>query len=283
MSLVMVVSEKRRRQCAKLVELSKAVVLEAFDMFSPGEIGLVWTGGKDSSLTLWCVRQVCAEKNIDLPKVLRIDRGDEFREIEEFTETYADKWNIPLQLCRNEDVLLAADHVLGSTVKIRDLDERNRKELERIGFKEAEFVFDPDSYAGHHLMKTVVLNQWLEENGIRALFEGRRWDEHPERFDDNYFDFFQNAYMVPEHTRVRPILHFTERDVWTSHAAFQIPYCPLYEQGYRSLGTRASTFKLTDTPAWKQDLDNTEERSGRWQDKEKSTDRLTWLHVGGRP
>ena len=46
------ISDKRKRQCAKLVELSKAVVREAFEKFKPEEIGVTWTGGKDSGLTL---------------------------------------------------------------------------------------------------------------------------------------------------------------------------------------------------------------------------------------
>ncbi len=44
------ISDKRKRQCAKLVELCKAVVREAFEKFKPDDIGITWTGGKDSGL-----------------------------------------------------------------------------------------------------------------------------------------------------------------------------------------------------------------------------------------
>jgi len=46
------ISEKRKRQCAKLTELSKAVVRQAFQKFDPAEVGTTWTGGKDSGLVL---------------------------------------------------------------------------------------------------------------------------------------------------------------------------------------------------------------------------------------
>ena len=66
------ISDKRKRQCAKLVELGKAVVREAFDKFKQNEIGITWTGGKDSGLTLWTIRQVCLEKGIPIPKTMII-------------------------------------------------------------------------------------------------------------------------------------------------------------------------------------------------------------------
>jgi hypothetical protein len=59
--------------------------------------------------------------------------------------------------------------------KVKELDERNRAELKRIGFDEEEFPFEAESYAGNHLMKTVVFNQFLERNGIQAIFQGLRW------------------------------------------------------------------------------------------------------------
>ncbi len=271
------VSEKRKRQCAKLVELSKAVIRQAFDKFKQEELGATWTGGKDSGLTLWCIRQVCLERGIPLPKTMIIGEGDEFTEIEAFVEEYTKKWKVPIEICRNEDVLKAAKYTLGATIKVKDLSERNQQELERIGFQEPEFPFEAESYTGNHLMKTVVFNEWLERNKIKAVFQGLRWDEHPARFEDEYFENVEGQFLVPEHTRIRPILHFTERDLWTTYAAFGIPHCVLYQQGYRSLGAKTTSLKNSDLPAWEQDLDNTDERSGRRQDKEKAMERLRQL------
>jgi phosphoadenosine phosphosulfate reductase len=271
------ISEKRKRQCAKLVELSKALVREAFEKFRPEETGITWTGGKDSGLALWIIRQVCQEKKIPLPRTMIIGEGDEFEEIEAFVQKYSNAWGVPLEWCRNEDVLKAAGHTLGSPVKVKDLDERNRAELDRIGFTEEEFPFEAESYTGNHLMKTVVFNQWVERHELKGIFQGLRWDEHPARFDDAYFEHKEAEYLIPEHTRIRPILHFTEKDLWDTYAAFGIPYCVLYEQGYRSLGARTTSAKEADTPAWKQDLENTEERAGRRQDKEEAMARLRML------
>jgi phosphoadenosine phosphosulfate reductase len=272
------ISEKRKRQCSKLVEISKGIIRQAFDRFEPGELGTTWTGGKDSGLTLWIIRQVCLEKGIPLPRTMIIGEGDEFEEIEQFVERIKTEWNIPLEFCRNEDVLKAANYTLNAFVKVEELNERNRAELKRIGFDEEEFPFEAESYAGNHLMKTVVFNQFLERNRMKGIFQGLRWDEHPARFSDDYFENKEGGYLAPEHTRIRPILHFTEKDLWDTYAAFKIPYCVLYERGYRSLGAKTtSLISVEGVPAWKQDLENTEERTGRRQDKEKAMERMRKL------
>lgn len=276
-SLQREISEKRKRQCAKLVEISKDIVRQAFDRVEQGELGITWTGGKDSTLTLWIIRQVCQEKGIPLPKSMIIGEGDEFEEIEEFVEKTKKEWNVPLEMCRNDDVLKAANHTLNAPVKVTDLNERNQAELRRIGFDREEFPFEAESYVGNHLMKTVVFNGFLERKNIKGIFQGLRWDEHPARFNDEYFEYKEADHLVPEHTRIRPILHFTEKDLWDTYAAFMIPHCALYERGYRSLGAKTTTVKNSDIPAWEQDLESTEERVGRRQDKEKTMDRLRKL------
>ncbi len=272
------ISEKRKRQCAKLVEISKDIVKQAFDRFKHEELGVTWTGGKDSGLTLWVIRQVCQERGVPIPKAMIIGEGDEFEEIEAFVERIKKEWNVPLDVCRNEDVLKAAHYTLKAPVKVKDLNDRNHAELKRIGFDDDEFPFEAESYVGNHLMKTVVFNEFLEQNRIKGIFQGLRWDEHPARFNDGYFEHKEGALLVPEHTRIRPILHFTEKDLWDTYAGFKISYCALYERGYRSLGAKTtSLISVEGVPAWEQDLENTEERAGRRQDKEKAMDKMRRL------
>lgn len=272
------ISEKRKRQCIKLVEISKGIIRQALNKFRNEELGITWTGGKDSTLTLWIIRQICEERGISIPKTMIIGEGDEFQEIEQFVERIKTEWNVPLEICRNEDILKAANYTLHTLVKVKDLNERNQAELKRIGFEEDEFIFEAESYVGNHLMKTVVLNEFLERYHIHGIFQGIRWDEHPARLNDDYFEYKEASYLVPEHTRIRPILHFTEKDLWDTYAAFKIPYCILYERGYRSLGAKTtSQISLEGVPAWEQDLENIEERAGRHQDKEKAMERMRKL------
>ena len=86
------------------------------------------------------------------------------------------------------------------------------------------------------------------------------------------------AHLIPEHVRIKPILHFTERSLWNTYSVYKLPYCVLYEQGYRSLGAKTtSAIAEPGVPAWEQDLEHTTERAGRRQDKEQMMSRLRKL------
>ena len=202
---------------------------------------------------------------------------DSFEEIDDILKSYSIKWAIELDWGRNDDVLAAAGHKLNSDVVVADLNERNQKEIQRIGFDLEVFPFEAESYVGNHLMKTVVLNTYLEENRVKAIFQGLRWDEQSARANDEYMEDVAAEDLIPPHTRYRPILHFSERDVWDATRYFGIPFCKLYYDGYRSLGAKSTSQKLSDESAWQQDLENTEERAGRRQDKEKTMARLRML------
>jgi len=271
------IDEKRVKELEGKIKKSREVYKEVFEKFDVKDIRLVWSGGKDSTLAVWICKKFCEENNIPLPKAFTIDEFDTFKEIDAFLRKYSEEWNIELDWGRNEDVLKAAGHKLDADVNIVDLNERNRAEIKKIGFDLNVFPFEAESYIGNHLMKTVVFNTYIEVNHVKAVMQGLRRDEHPARKDDAYFEDIEAVDLIPAHTRFRPILHFTERDLWDAILYFKIPYCELYEQGYRSLGAKTTSIKTTDTPAWEQDLENTEERAGRRQDKEKTMERLRKL------
>ncbi len=257
---------------------SKEIIREAFTRFPVEDMAITWTGGKDSGLVLWLIRQVCQEDGLQLPKVMTIDEFDTFDEIHTFMLEYAEKWGLQLDWRRNDDVIEAAGSVLNAKVFVKDLSDRNKAELERIDYELDAFPFEAESYVGNHLMKTVVYNMYLEETGATAVFQGLRRDEQAARIQDEYFEVKKAAHLIPEHVRIKPILHFTERLLWDTYESHGIPYCILYEQGYRSLGAKTtSAIGETDVPAYEQDLENTEERAGRRQDKEKMMERLRQL------
>ena len=265
----------KEKECAELVEKSKEVVREAFKKFTPDELAITWTGGKDSTLALWIIRQVCQEDGIKLPKVMTIDEFDVFQEIHDFMEKYTKEWNLDLEWCRNDDVIKASGSKLNAIVKVSDLNERNQAELKRISFEEETFPFEAESYVGNHLMKTVMFNTYIERHNVKGIFQGLRRDEQAARAQDEYFEEKEAAHLIPGHIRIKPILDFTERALWNTYQVYKIPYCILYEQGYRSLGAKStSTIAEPGVPAWEQDLEHTTERAGRRQDKERMMQRM---------
>ena len=270
-------SAERVKELEGKIAKSKEIYGQAFDRFDVKDIRLIWSGGKDSTLATWICRAYCQKKGIRMPKAFTIDEGDAFDEIDEFLKNFSGEWDIELDWGRNEDVLKAAGYKLDAEVKVPDLNERNQAEIKRIGFDLKAFPFEAESYVGNHLMKTVVFNTYIEDNDVKAVMQGLRWDEQPARKNDPYFEEAEAGELTPAHTRFRPILHFTERDLWDTTLAFGIPFCPLYRQGYRSLGAKTTSLKLAEEPAWEQDLENTVERAGRRQDKEATMERLRKL------
>jgi phosphoadenosine phosphosulfate reductase len=247
---------------------SKAIIREALKRFGQRMV-VAWTGGKDSTTMLWLYKQVCDEMKVPLPNCIFINEGDVFDEIYALVDKVKRAWNVNVIELKNSDVLNKASK-LGDPVRVSDLNARNRAELDLIGFRDAEFPFEPESFAGNHLMKTVPLKMFIEENDIAAISTAIRWDEQEARKAEVPFSDRQN----PAHVRVQPILHFKERDIWDTIQAHKLPFCTLYNIGYRSLGARCSTHKNSDVPAWLQDLENTPERVGRGQDKEKIMSQL---------
>jgi phosphoadenosine phosphosulfate reductase len=271
-------SPERKKEIDEKIQKSKEIIREAFQKFRPEETAVVWSGGKDSTTTTWLIRQVCIEDKIPLPKAAFIEEGDTFEETREFVERYAKEWGFELHILFNKDVYDAAGGRLNAEVLVSKLNERNQREIrEKLGLNIEKFPFETESYIGNHLMKTVPLNLFIETHKIKAIFQGIRWDEHPARRNDKYFEYVPEGHLQPAHTRIRPILHFRERDIWDTIFTYNIPFVSLYYKGYRSLGAKSTTIKLSDKPAWEQDLEHTPERAGRRQDKEQMMQRLREL------
>lgn len=254
------------------IERSKEIIRKTLKIYSIDEICIAWTGGKDSTTMLWLYREVCKELGNPLPRAMFIDEGDVFDEIIELVDRVKRKWDVDVAVVKNRDV---SDKLKEGNrlIRLADLNERNRQEIQKLGVTEDTFIFEPESYVGNHLMKTVVMNLFIDENGIKAISTAIRWDEQEARTEEEFF----SPRSHPDHIRVHPILHFKERDVWDIIHKYDIPFCSLYYHGYRSLGAKGSTTKMSDIPAWEQDLENTSERCGRDQQKEEIMSQLRSL------
>jgi len=254
------------------IEKSKSIIREGLQKFGRDNTALAMTGGKDSTTALWIAKNVCDEMDIKLPVCMFIDEGDVFDEIREFVDYIKNLWSLDIHFLKNMDVAAKAG-ALGDMVKVSGLNETNQAALREMNFTDPEFEFMPDSTVCNHLMKTLPMREFIIKNNINLMSIAIRWDEQDSRKNDDFFIQREN----PEHTRVHPILHLRERDIWISIFKYEIPYNKLYRLGYRSLGARCATGRASDIPAWMQDLENTPERVGRGREKEKMMDQLRAL------
>ena len=288
-------------------KIEKAIEVTKIGLEQYENPAVMWTGGKDSTLTLYFVKEVAERFDLEVPPVIFIDHFQHFDELHDFVDHWVDEWDLDIVYARNTDV---GDYVEengltpGDNIPISELSEHNQHHVRNIlEYDEDTFPFLLDTYVGNHLLKTVALNDALEEHDIDGILSGIRWDEQDARADETFFSPRHDPDIYPPHDRVQPILQFAEADVWEAFWHFvvpetveefpdegyvpqdyddlpngltheDIPVSPKYFEGFRSLGSEISTDKTESTPAWLQDLDNTTERAGRAQDKEDLMERL---------
>jgi phosphoadenosine phosphosulfate reductase len=288
-------------------KIEKAIEITKTGLEEYENPAVMWTGGKDSTLTLYFINQVAEKYGYEKPTAVFIDHYQHFDEIIDFVEDWANEWDIDLVFARNEDIGSYADeHDLdpGDDIPVSALSDHNKHHIRKIlECEEDTFPFLLDTYVGNHLLKTVALNDALEEYEIDGVISGIRWDEQDARADETFFSPRHDPDIYPPHDRIQPILQFDEADVWDVFWSYvvpdtvadfpddgyvpesvddipdgvsqeSIPISPKYFAGFRSLGSEVSTEKTKEVPAWKQDLKNTTERAGRAQDKEDLMERL---------
>lgn len=205
------------------------VVAEA----DPARVRVAWTGGKDSTAALFIWKALLDHGGAGPLRAINLDTGCKFSEVLAFRDDLAGRWGVDLHIARPE--VSTDDYPLAQDVVscCRDL-------------------------------KVLPLQQAIRAIRATHLITGIRRDEHPDR--EGRLPFEQRT--EPDHVMVNPILDWTEMDIWAFHARFNLPHCPLYDEGYRSLGCQPCTAKPGSGEG---------ERGGRNQSKESVMDSLTSL------
>jgi phosphoadenosine phosphosulfate reductase len=214
------------------VELTKAVLHQVLHEHGPRRTAVAWTAGKDSTVVLWLWRLVLLEGGHGQALAVNLDTGAEFPEVMALRDSLAEKWCLALH------------------VRIPEVDLSN-------------YSLAADKLECCRDLKIMPLQRALVQLDIRALLTGLRRDEHPERAGRDPLEVRRN----PDYVQVNPILDWTEMDVWAFTIEQGLPYCPLYDQGYRSLGCMPCT-RTVDA------LEQDGERRGRDQEKERRLEML---------
>ncbi len=259
--------EEKYLSLSAKIKIAEIVISDSIENFN--RPATVWSAGKDSTVVLHLVRNVFKSKNMNIPPAILIDHGQHYDETYDMVNKISKEWDFKVLYAKNQDFI---SKVQDNKVLIADLNEENRNELKKINFdfNNKYMEYSLDTFEGNHLLKTVPFNNIIRKYRFDALYTGVRWDENEARSIETFISPRSN----PEHFRVQPVILFTERDIWDYMFQYKLPIHPLYYQGYRSIDGKYDSKKIGDKPAWEQDLENTEERAGRAQDKEKMMERL---------
>lgn len=222
----------------ELISMTKEILQQTVEKFKKPVI--LWAGGKDSTTCLAIARDHFGGK-LPFP-VLFIDTTYKFTETYEYMEKYAKEWNLDFIKVTNREAL--------------------EKGINPWSVSHFEYCNE---------MKTKPLKKAIAEFGFDSVITSIRWDEHGIRGKEQYF----SVRTDPPHTRVHPILHWSEAEIWEYLKSRNVPHNPLYDKEehgglvYRSIGCWPFTKPVPKGTV--------EERAGRALDKERLMEDLRSL------
>ncbi|MCJ7841193.1 phosphoadenylyl-sulfate reductase [Lederbergia sp. NSJ-179] len=106
-----------------------------------------------------------------------------------------------------------------------------------------------------YMRKVLPLRETL--SNATAWISGLRREQSPSRKNTNFINKDETFQSI----KICPLIHWSWKDIWNYVKAHQLPYNPLHDQGYPSIGCWPCTLQG--------DME-TGSRSGRWANQEKT-------------
>ena len=164
-------------------------------------------------------------------RVFNLDTGYQFAETLELRDRIARRYGIEVEMVRANTSVAEYEAIHGGPVH----------------------AVDPDRCC--HDRKLVPLRRALE--GHDAWISGIRADQSTHRARANVVGWDAKFNVV----KVNPLLNWTKRDVWAFIVANDIPYNPLHDRGFPSIGCWPCTRVVGD---------GDDDRAGRWAGQAKT-------------
>ena len=172
----------------------------------------------------------------DLP-IFTVDTGYLFQESIDLRERFVDKYAIRL-------------NVLEGRV--------SKAEQERV---HGPRLWEKDSDACCAMRKVEPTERALE--GLDAWVAGLRRDQAKSRASIDILERYDHKDGAPL-VKVNPLANWTRNDTWKYLLDHEVPYNPLLDQGYRSIGCWPCTAAVGDATASSTGGEASAERAGRW-------------------
>lgn len=191
------------------------VVNEAFRRYEPREISISYNGGKDCLVLLIIILACLAQPPTTIPNKNKPSEPSEMPK-----KKPSDPMSSPTKF---QAVYIVSPHPFS---EIDDF----------VVASSAEYQLDVTRYELG--MKQGLAAYLAEHPNIKAIFVGtRRTDPHGERL--THFDPTDGGW--PDFMRVHPVIDWHYAEIWAFIRHLEIPYCPLYDRGYTSLGGTEDT------------------------------------------
>lgn len=167
------------------------------------------------------------------PPVLFVDTLWHFPETLELAEKLRTRYDLDLRVYKPEGLETESDFVA----------------------KHGEALWDRDLDLYQEITKVEPLRRALAETKARAWISGRRRDQGGERSDLPILE------LAGDRIKVNPLAAWTRKEIWERILSKGLPYNPLHDLGYPSIGDRPLTEPAGEGEG---------ERSGRWKGRGKT-------------
>lgn len=208
------------------IEIAKTVASFPLKQFQKTLV--LFSGSKESTLTMHILREVCKEQGKKLPDALFVDNFMHYDQTLEFVQKLSREWNFDLKTAGN-DVL--RDKKYGETVNVSELPQNQKDELSKIGFPGIQFLLSSDDDAANHLLNSFVVNQFVGAGKYEGVFVS----------DDYLMGKRARSFASPGGegwTRITPLLLLNDREILSYMQDNGIPKNPVYVKGNENIFNR---------------------------------------------
>lgn len=174
------------------------------------------------------ILQMLKELDLNIP-VLYIDTLHHFPESLAHAENSREHFGLDLRVYRCKDA-----------TNQEEFEEKHGKELWKL-----------ESEKYDRIVKVEPQKRALREMDVYAWINGRRRSQGGERSNLKIMEF-----DVDGRVKINPLANWTYEQTWDYIRDNKLPYNPLHDQGYKSIGDHMTTFPVGD---------DEDERAGRWQ------------------
>lgn len=266
------------------------IIREAYSQL--GNLCMLWSIGKDSTVLLWLARKAFFG-HVPIPLV-HIDTHYKIKEMIEYRDNFAKEWHLDMIYGENtralEEKMTYPEGKTGrieccKSLKSEALAKTLSGEWPRFRYNHQSGRYEQD--ANREPYTGVIVGVRADEEGSRSkerYFSPRDKNNDWEVGDQppEFWNQYKTDFAPGTHVRVHPLLDWTELDIWEYIKRENIPMVSLYfDQGngkrYRSLGCAPCTGAVDSTAKNVDEIieelktgkfANIAERSGRAQDKE---------------
>ncbi|MDO6655082.1 phosphoadenylyl-sulfate reductase [Anaerobacillus sp. 1_MG-2023] len=140
-----------------------------------------------------------------------------------------------------------------------------KESVEEQALSKGDALWERDPGQCCNLRKIIPLHEELDH--VSAWISGLRREQSPLRQKTNYFNRDDKFQAI----KVCPLIHWTWKDVWRYVYEKDLPYNPLHNKGYPSIGCAVCTESV---------LEGSDSRAGRWANQEKTE---CGLHLDSAP